>query len=245
MNIELIPAIDLIAGRCVRLQQGDYARQTRYDADPLELALRLQAAGLRRLHMVDLDGARLRRVANVETLRRVAAGTRLTIDYGGGVKSEQDLQAVLDAGARKVTVGSMAVKRPDEFASWIETYGADTFILGADARDGLVSTDGWMEQSGVTLTAFIRHYYRLGLRQVLCTDIARDGMMQGPAVELYRQLLSEFPDLHLIASGGVRHKGDIEALAAAGVPAVVFGKALLEGKITIEELCSLNASSPA
>jgi len=161
------------------------------------------------------------------------------------VKSEQDLQAVLDAGARKVTVGSMAVKQPDRFASWIETYGADTFILGADARDGIVNTDGWLEQSSVTLSAFIRHYYGLGLRQVLCTDIARDGMMQGPAVALYQQLLSEFPDLHLIASGGVRHAGDIETLAAAGVPAVVFGKALLEGKITIEELCSLNASSPA
>lgn len=240
MNIELIPAIDLIGGHCVRLQQGDYARQTTYDADPLLLAQRLEKAGLRRLHMVDLDGARQGHVVNLDVLRRVAGGTSLTVDFGGGVKTEDDLRATLDAGAQMVTIGSLAVQQPALMEEWIGRWGADRFILGADARDGRVATNGWLNDSGVSLTDFIDHYYRLGLRHVLCTDIRRDGMMQGPAIPLYIDLLRQFPDLRLIASGGVRHAGDLHALEQAGVPAVVFGKALLEGKIKLEELCWQN-----
>jgi len=238
MNIELIPAIDIIGGHCVRLQQGDYRRKTTYEADPLELARKLQAAGLQRLHIVDLDGARQQHVVNLDTLRRVSQGTMLRIDFGGGVKSEEDLKQVLDAGAEMVTVGSLAVKHPNLFAQWIETYGAQHFILGADVRNGTIPTDGWLEQSDVTLMDFIRYYYRLGVRAVLCTDIERDGMMQGPAIDLYKMILTVFPDLHLIASGGVRNMHDLCALDEVGVPAVVFGKALLEGHIKIEDLCS-------
>lgn len=240
MNIELIPAIDIIGGHCVRLQQGDYQRKTTYEADPLELACQLEAAGVRRLHMVDLDGAREQHVVNLATLRRVAEGTRLRIDFGGGVKSEEDLKGVLDAGAGMVTVSSLAVKNPEMFTQWISTYGADRFILAADVRNGKIPTDGWLKESDVTLMDFIRYYYRQGIRAVLCTDIQRDGMMQGSAIELYKTILTEFPDLHLIASGGVRGLKDIHALDEAGVPAVVFGKALLEGHIKIKDLCSLN-----
>lgn len=240
MNIELIPAIDIIGGRCVRLQQGDYERRTTYEADALDLARSLEAVGVERLHMVDLDGAREGHVVNLDLLRRVATGTGLRIDFGGGVKCEEDLRAVLDAGASMVTVSSLAVKKPEVFGRWIEVYGAEHFILAADVRNGKIPTDGWLRESDVTLMDFIRYYYRMGIRRVLCTDIERDGMMGGPATELYREILRVFPDLHLIASGGVRDVNDLRALDEAGVPAVVFGKALLEGHIKIEDLCLRN-----
>ncbi len=241
--IELIPAIDIIGGRCVRLEQGRYDRVTDY-GDPLDMALQMQDHGIVRLHMVDLDGAASKHIVNYRTLERVATHTDMVIDFGGGVKSDDDLRIAFDSGASMVTGGSVAVKHPDVFCSWLRTHGADKIILGADVRGHDIAVNGWKEQSGNDLMAFLDFYAaeERKVSTVICTDISCDGMLQGPAVELYVEILQKHPAMHLIASGGVSGSDDIRRLDEAGVPAVIMGKALYEGRISwreIEEILGL------
>ena len=231
-----IPAIDLIDGKCVRLTKGDYATKTTYRDDPVEVAREFEALGFPRLHLVDLDGVRAGHVVNHRVLECIATTTSLTIDFGGGLKTDDDLHAVFESGARMVTLGSIAVRQPERVAAWGARYGQDSIIIGADALDGTVRISGWEQESGRALVDFIRSYYAQGFRRVLCTDISRDGMLQGPATALYKQLLAEFPDLQLIASGGVSGMADLEALAEAQVPETVFGKAIYEGRIDLKDV---------
>ena len=234
--IEIIPAIDIIDGKCVRLTQGDYNQKTVYNEDPVEVAKMFEDAGIKRLHTVDLDGARSNHVVNTRVIERIATHTNLTIDFGGGIKSDEDLRKAFDAGAQMVTIGSVAVKEPELFASWIETYGGDKIILGADVKNGYISISGWLEEGEQKLMDFICHHTKNGIHNVLCTDISRDGMLQGPAIDLYKDIMAHYPTLHLIASGGVSCINDIERLNEAGIPAVVFGKAIYEGRINLKEL---------
>lgn len=234
--IELVPAIDIIDGKCVRLTKGDYARQTTYNDNPVEVARTFERMGFTRLHVVDLDGARSKHIVNVEALRAIAENTRLTIDFGGGIKSDDDLEQAFAAGANMVTVGSIAVSEPERFLSWLERYGADKLILGADVRDGRIAVNGWKEDSREELIPFLRHYVERGVRNVLCTDISKDGMLQGPAIELYQEVMKAFPQLHLITSGGVSSNDDIARLQQAGIPSVVFGKAFYEGRLAFESM---------
>ena len=235
-KIEIIPAIDLIDGKCVRLKQGDYSQTKVYSENPLEVAKSFEAAGIRRLHLVDLDGAKAQHIVNHRVLRDIATQTSLIVDFGGGLKTDADLRIAFDNGAAMVTGGSIAVKNPETFVRWIEDYGADKIILGADAKDGIIAVSGWTESASVDLFSFIAGYHAKGVTQVICTDISRDGMMQGPAIDLYKSLLEQFPGLYLVASGGVSCMEDILALQRAGVPAVITGKAIYEGKIRLEEL---------
>lgn len=237
MMIELIPAIDLIDGQCVRLTQGDYDRKKVYANDPAEMAHRFMDMGFRRLHVVDLDGAKSRHIVNVKALEAITtACPSLVVDFGGGIKTDDDIRKAFDHGANMVTVGSVAVTQPKLFLSWLHTYGTDRMILGADVREGMISINGWKEDSNRDLLSFLKEYVDNGVRNVLCTDISRDGMMQGPAIKLYQSVMRAYPSLHLIASGGVSCNEDIEQLRQAGIPAVVFGKAFYEGKIDIEQL---------
>ena len=210
--IELIPAIDIIDGKCVRLTKGDYGSKKVYDLNPLDFAKEVESLGYRRLHLVDLDGARSSHVVNINILKVIAGSTSLQIDFGGGIKSDADMEAVLSSGAAYATVGSIAVKQPDMMEQWINRYGADRLILGADVCNGHISTNGWKENSRQELIPFIQSYYDLGIRHVLCTDISKDGMLQGPAITLYQEIMRQFPDLKLIASGGVSCEEDISAL---------------------------------
>lgn len=234
--MELIPAIDIIDGKCVRLTQGDYGQQTTYDADPVELAKAFEDNGIRRLHTVDLDGARSKHVVNARTIERIATATNLVIDFGGGVKTKTDLMTAFNAGAAMLTIGSLAVTDPETFLEWTDEFGADRFILGADVKNGCISINGWKEEGEEELLPFIAKYRKSGINQVLCTDISRDGMLQGPSIALYKEIIQAQPGLHLIASGGVSSMEDIRTLDQAGIPAVVFGKAFYEGRITMEEI---------
>ena len=234
--IELIPAIDIIDGKCVRLSQGDYNTQKVYNESPLEVAKEFEANGIRRLHVVDLDGAKSSHIVNYKVLDQIAGHTSLTIDFGGGIKTDEDLTIAFEYGAQMVTLGSIAVKNPDLFKSWLHKYGAERIILGADVKDNRISVNGWKEESQQELLPFLTDYTQEGIRKVLCTDISRDGMLQGPSIELYKQIMNQFPDMHLIASGGVSGLDDIIRLDEAGIPAVVFGKALYEGRITLKDL---------
>lgn len=234
--IELIPAIDIIGGKCVRLSQGDYASKKVYNENPVEVALELESHGIRRLHVVDLDGAASHHVVNHRTLEQIATRTSLVIDFGGGVKSDEDLRIAFESGAQMVTGGSIAVSNPGLFARWLERYGSDRIILGADVKDRKIAVNGWKEESGQELFPFLQSYVEQGVDKVICTDIRCDGMLQGPSVELYREILEQHPGLCLIASGGVGCAADIRRLEEAGVPAVIFGKALYEGRISWREL---------
>lgn len=236
MNIQLIPAIDIIAGKCVRLTQGDYARQKIYNEDPVAQAQEFERLGFRRLHLVDLDGAKSKHIVNDDVLRRITAATRLVVDFGGGIKTDEDIETAFGAGAAMVTAGSIAVTDPDRFTGWLERYGADRMILGADVRDGKISINGWKEDSTEDLLPFLQRYVDAGVRHVLCTDISKDGTLAGPAISLYRDIMQRYPQLHLIASGGVSSSRDIIDLDRAGIPATVFGKAWYEGRINLEEL---------
>lgn len=235
--IELIPAIDLIDGKCVRLTKGDYAQKTIYNEAPLSQALEFQRLGFRRLHIVDLDGAKSKHIVNDAVLRSITQHTDLVVDFGGGIKTAEDIEKAFDAGAHMVTVGSIAVTEPETFLAWLDKYGADRIILGADVRNGMVSINGWKEDSAEELLPFLERYVKAGVRNVLCTDISKDGTLAGPATELYRTVMGRYPQLHLIASGGVSCNEDILRLQANGIPAVVFGKAYYEGKIDIATLC--------
>jgi phosphoribosylformimino-5-aminoimidazole carboxamide ribotide isomerase len=234
--IELIPAIDIIDGKCVRLSQGDYNTQKVYNESPLEVAKEFEANGIRRLHVVDLDGAKSSHIVNYKVLDQLAGHTSLTIDFGGGIKTDEDLTIAFEYGAQMVTLGSIAVKNPDLFKSWLHKYGAEKIVLGADVKDNRISVNGWKEESQQELLPFLDGYTQEGIRKVLCTDISRDGMLQGPSIDLYKQIMAQFPDMHLIASGGVSGLDDIIRLDEAGIPAVVFGKALYEGRITLNDL---------
>ncbi len=241
--IELIPAIDLINGECVRLSQGDFNSKKIYSNDPVTIAKQFEDAGIKRLHIVDLDGARAGRIANLYIVEKIARQTSLIIDMGGGVRSTQDVQSILQAGARYISIGSIAYKRPELFAQWIENHGADTFLLGADVKNEQIVIHGWTESTEQHIHHFIEHNYHLGIRQVFCTDIATDGMLQGPSFSLYEGIKSKFPQLQLIASGGVSSIQDIHHLQRIGCSGVIIGKALYEGKITLAQLQSLNTNT--
>ena len=234
--IELIPAIDIIDGKCVRLSQGDYNSKKVYNENPVEVAKELEAHGIRRLHVVDLDGAASHHVVNYRTLEQIASRTSLVIDFGGGVKSDEDLVIAFESGAQMVTGGSIAVKNPERFCHWLQTYGSERIILGADVKDRRIAVNGWKDESACELFPFLEDYIGKGIRKVICTDINCDGMLQGPSISLYKEMLETYPDLYLIASGGVGSTEDIRQLEATGIPAVIFGKALYEGRITFKEL---------
>ena len=233
--IELIPAIDIIGGQCVRLTKGDYDQKTVYGS-PVEMARQFESIGYRRLHVVDLDGAKSKHIVNGDILRSIHAETSLTVDFGGGIKTDEDMAKAFDCGAQMVTIGSIAVTDPDHCLRWLSQYGADHIILGADVRNGKISINGWKEDSEEDLLPFLRKYIDAGIRNVLCTEISKDGTLAGPAIALYQRVMREYPTLHLIASGGVSSIDDIRALEAAGIPAVVFGKAIYEGRINMKEL---------
>jgi phosphoribosylformimino-5-aminoimidazole carboxamide ribotide isomerase len=234
--IELIPAIDIIGGKCVRLQQGRYDRKKEYSGQPAEVALRFEEMGIRRLHLVDLDGARKGHVVNISVLEAIAEQTSLTIDFGGGVKSDDDIRRVFGAGADMVTAGSIAVRNPETVKAWMQAYGPAKIILGADVRNGKIAIRGWQEESSFELKEFVKSYAEEGIRKMICTDIARDGMLTGPSIPLYADLVESFPDLEIIASGGVSGMKDIMDLEGTGVSGVIFGKAFYEGKITEKEI---------
>lgn len=236
--IEIIPAIDIIDGKCVRLSQGDYDQKKVYNENPLEVAKMFESIGIRRLHLVDLDGAKAKHIVNHKVLERIATQTTLTIDFGGGLKSDDDLRIAFECGAKMVTGGSVAVKDRDIFTSWISKFGSDKIILGADVKDKKIAIGGWLETTELDLFPFIESYKEEGVNKIICTDISKDGMLAGPSVELYKEILSNFPDLYLIASGGVSSMNDIEQLQEAHVPAVITGKAIYEGKIKLSDLSS-------
>ncbi|NDV78329.1 1-(5-phosphoribosyl)-5-[(5-phosphoribosylamino)methylideneamino]imidazole-4-carboxamide isomerase [Dysgonomonas sp. 511] len=234
--IEIIPAIDIIDGKCVRLSQGDYNEKKVYNEDPLEVARMFEGAGIRRLHLVDLDGAKARHIVNIGVLEKIARNTNLVIDFGGGVQSDEDVQKAFDAGASMVTGGSIAIRDKELFEGWIEKYGSDKIILGADCKDRKIAVSGWQEATSVDIIPFLGEYIAEGISKVVCTDISKDGMLQGPSVGLYKEILQHYPTLYLIASGGVSCFQDILDLEQAGIPAVILGKAIYENRISLEEL---------
>ena len=234
--IELIPAIDIINGQCVRLTKGDYKQKKVYHDDPVAVAKDFEALGFRRLHIVDLDGAKSKHIVNDAVLRGITSATSLTVDFGGGIKTEEDIEKAFEAGAAMVTIGSVAVTDPDLFIGWLKKYGPEKLILGADVRNGMISINGWKEDSSEHLLPFLRKYIDAGVVNVLCTEISKDGTLQGPAVALYKEVMANYPQLHLIASGGVSRQEDIEELEREGIPAVVFGKAIYEGRIDLKSL---------
>ena len=234
--IEIIPAIDIIDGKCVRLSQGDYERKKIYNEDPLEVAKAFEDHGLTRLHVVDLDGAKAQHIVNYKTLERIATGTGLTIDFGGGLKSDDDLHIAFESGAAMITGGSIAIKQPEIFLEWLKKYGSERIILGADAKEEKISVSGWQEETKEALIPFIRRFESEGINKVICTDINKDGMLAGPSINLYKKIKENIPNLYLIASGGVSGIHDIEKLQEAQIPAVIFGKAIYEGKITLDAL---------
>lgn len=234
--IEIIPAIDLIDGKCVRLSQGDYQQKTIYNENPLEVARMFADAGIRRLHLVDLDGAKAHHIVNHKVLETIATKTNLIIDFGGGLKSDDDLRIAFECGASMVTGGSIAVRNPEVFASWIEKFGGEKIILGADVKEEKIAVGGWIETTDLELMPFIQNYMGKGISKVICTDISKDGMLSGPATDLYKKMLEQEPAMYLIASGGVSSIRDIEMLIENKVPAVITGKAIYEGKIKLPEL---------
>ncbi len=236
MKIEIIPATDIIGGECVRLSQGDYDRKTTYYSDPLEAAKAFEGAGVKRLHMVDLDGAKSSAPMNLKVLERVATHTSLIVQYGGGIKSRQALKDLFSAGAERAIVGSLAVREPQMFAEWLDEFGGEKMILGADLKGDKVAIQGWLEESEMGAAELFNRFMPHGLRHIITTDISRDGMMCGAATELYKSLNAQFPTLNIIASGGISKMADVEELDEAGVASVIVGKALYEGGITLKEL---------
>jgi phosphoribosylformimino-5-aminoimidazole carboxamide ribotide isomerase len=240
--IEIIPAIDLIDGKCVRLTQGDYESMKVYNADPLETARSFEDCGMRRLHVVDLDGARAGHIVHYRILEMLAARTSLTIDFGGGLQSDGDVEIAFNSGATMVTGGSVAVKEPETFASWLRQFGGERIILGADCRGGKIAVAGWTEETSEEVLPFILRWRKEGVRQAICTDIGKDGTMEGANIELYRRIKEADASVRLIASGGIGSIGDIERLNEADIPAVIVGKALYEGKIRLNDLLRFTCS---
>lgn len=234
--IEIIPAIDLIDGKCVRLTQGDFSQKKIYNENPLDAAKEFENIGLKRLHIVDLDGAKNGKITNLKLLETIASKTNLTIDFGGGIKTDEDIQAVFDAGAAMASVGSVAVKNPERFFSWIEKYDSEKILLGADVRDEKLAINGWQTKTEIEIISFLKTCFAKGVTQTFVTDISKDGLLQGPATKLYEKIFGEIPRLKLIASGGISKIGDIDRLEKIGCSGVIVGKAIYEGKITFKEL---------
>ncbi len=240
--IDIIPAIDVIAGKCVRLTKGDYDRKTIYAENPLDVARMMEDAGCQRLHLVDLDGAKSNHIVNHRVLESIATRTNLVIDFGGGLKSDDDLRIAFECGASMITGGSIAVKDPIMFQRWLDYYGSDRIILGADTRNGKISTSGWINDSDIDIIPFVKGYMEKGINKVISTDINVDGMLSGPSIGLYTEMLNQMPGLFLIASGGVGSMSDIASLDEAGVPAVIVGKAIYESRISLKDLEHFNLS---
>ena len=238
--MQIIPAIDIIEGKCVRLTEGDYAQKKIYNEDPLEVAKAFEGIGLMRLHLVDLDGAKAGQVVNWKVLEKIANNTELKIDFGGGIKTEDILKTVLDTGATYATIGSLAVKNELLFQEWIARFGAKVFMLGADVFEEKIAIGGWLEKTDISVFDFMKSYIDKGVKQIFCTDIKKDGKLQGPSIELYQKIIEQFPALHLIASGGVSSLDDLIELEEIGCAAAIVGKAIYENKITISELASFN-----
>lgn len=239
--IEIIPAIDIIDGKCVRLSQGDYNEKKVYNENPLEVAKMFEDAGIKRLHLVDLDGAKAKHIVNHKVLSTIATNTSLVIDFGGGLQSDEDLDIAFSSGASMITGGSIAVKNRTLFSNWIEKYGSDKIILGADCKDHKIAVSGWQESTDLDILSFVGEYVDKGISKVICTDISKDGMLAGTSVDLYREILSEYSHLYLVASGGVSCKQDILDLEEANVPAVILGKAIYENRITLKELADIQS----
>lgn len=237
--MKIIPAIDIIDGKCVRLTQGDYNQKKIYNENPLEVAKAFEAAGIQQLHLVDLDGAKAKRIINHQVLETIASQTNLTIDFGGGLKSDEDVKIAFESGANQITGGTIAVKNRDLFLSWLERYGSDKIILGADVRDGYVAVSGWQEQSELELFEFLREYVEAGIEYVICTDIAKDGLLEGSSIDLYKKIRTDFPDLKLIASGGVTSLSEVQLLQQIGCYGAIIGKAIYEGKINLANLTKI------
>jgi len=234
--MEIIPAIDIIDGKCVRLTQGDYEQKTIYNENPLEVAKAFEGAGLKRLHLVDLDGAKEGTVKNWVVLQQIAASTTLSIDFGGGIKQDKDLKIVFESGAAYATIGSLAVKQREVFVSWLNEYGADKFLLGADVKSEKIAIAGWLETTDIDIYGFLKDYVSQGIQQVFCTDVSKDGKLEGPAIDLYKKIIDQFPSLWFIASGGVSSMDDLHALKAIGCSGAIVGKAIYEGRIHLNEL---------
>lgn len=234
--MRIIPAIDIIEGKCVRLSKGDYATKKIYNENPLEVAKAFEGVGIRYLHLVDLDGAKSQHIVNYKVLEQIASKTNLSIDFGGGLKSDQDLKIAFGSGAKQITGGSIAVKQPEVFKAWIKNYGADKIILGADAHNEKIAISGWLESSEEEVVPFIRAYQQEGINYVICTDISKDGMLQGPSFELYDRILKEVPGIRLIASGGISHFDELGQLAAMGCEGTIIGKAIYEQRISMVQL---------
>jgi phosphoribosylformimino-5-aminoimidazole carboxamide ribotide isomerase len=239
--MQIIPAIDIIDGKCVRLTEGDYAQKTIYNENPLEVAKAFEAAGIQRLHLVDLDGAKAGAVKNWKVLESIALNTKLVIDFGGGIKSDDDVALVFERGASLATIGSIAVANPVLFLSWVNVYGAERFFLGADVKDNHIAVNGWMQTSNTTIESFIGDYLSKGITNIFCTDVSKDGRLEGPSTALYQSLIRSFPDLKLVASGGVSSIRDLEDLDNIGCAAAIVGKAIYENRISIESLQQFNA----
>lgn len=234
--MQIIPAIDLIDGKCVRLTEGDYAQKKIYNEDPLEIAKAFEGIGLMRLHLVDLDGAKAGEVVNWKVLEKIANHTNLKIDFGGGIKKETTLKLVLDSGAQYATIGSLAVKNPTLFEAWIDRFGAAVFMLGADVFEEKIAIGGWLEKTDINVFTFIQSYLDKGVTQIFCTDIQKDGKLQGPSIDLYKKIITQFPSLQLIASGGVSNLQDLKDLREIGCTAAIVGKAIYENRISLDEL---------
>ncbi|MGE5107987.1 MAG: 1-(5-phosphoribosyl)-5-[(5-phosphoribosylamino)methylideneamino]imidazole-4-carboxamide isomerase [Sphingobacteriales bacterium] len=234
--MQIIPAIDIIDGKCVRLTQGDYSQKKIYNENPLEVAKEFEDAGLKRLHLVDLDGAKSGAVKNWKVLETIAAKISMIIDFGGGIKKEDDVKIVFNSGAALATIGSIAVKNEEEFVKWLKQFGADKFLLGADVKDEKIAVSGWLETTDVWIYDFIEKYINHGVQQIFCTDVSKDGKLEGPSTELYKNIISQFPQLHFIASGGVSSFKDLEELQSIGCSGAIVGKAIYENRISLEEL---------
>jgi phosphoribosylformimino-5-aminoimidazole carboxamide ribotide isomerase len=234
--MEIIPAIDLIGGQCVRLTEGDFAQQTTYDSNPLEVAKRFEANGIKRLHLVDLDGARARKPVNLNVLETIAANTNLTIDFGGGLQSDEAVKQAFDAGAAQITAGSIAVREPDKVKNWLLQYGADKIIIGADFKGTNIAISAWTEESKYPLQDFMSGYLKTGAKLFICTDVSKDGKLQGPSINTYRHLKLTLPEAQVIASGGVTTVQDLDELQEIGVTGAIIGKAIYEGTITLKDL---------
>jgi phosphoribosylformimino-5-aminoimidazole carboxamide ribotide isomerase len=234
--IEIVPAIDVIEGKCVRLTQGDYAQKKVYNEDPVEVAKMFEDTGIQRLHLVDLDGAKAQHIVNYRTLEKIRAKTTLVVDFGGGLKTDDDLRIAFECGAAMVTGGRIAAKDPEVFSNWITKYGSEKIILGADVKNEKIVVSGWLENTGLELVPFIGDYFQKGIRKVICTDVSKDGMLEGTAVDLYKKLIEHFPDIYLIASGGVASLHDLELLEQNHIPSVIIGKAFYEGTIKLSDL---------
>jgi phosphoribosylformimino-5-aminoimidazole carboxamide ribotide isomerase len=241
--MQIIPAIDIINGKCVRLTEGNYDAKTEYAASPLEMAKQYASCGFRRVHLVDLDGAKAGKVVNWNVAEEIATHTDLSIDFGGGVKTVEEVNQILNLGIEYVTVGSIAAKQPDVFRTWLQTFGTDKFLLGADVLDKKIMTGGWLEKTDMDIFDFLDDYLRLGVKNIFCTDISKDGKLMGPSLQLYTEIIERFPGIHFIASGGVSSMEDLHQLRAIGCSGAIVGKAIYEGRITLDALASFNQQS--